>query len=51
MEPQSTPNTPIGACQDRLDALSKQIVGCVLSGGITARPPSYRDEHFSLIDV
>ena len=31
MEPQSTPNTQIGACQDRLDALSKQIIGCALT--------------------
>jgi PD-(D/E)XK nuclease superfamily len=31
MEPQSTPNTQMGACRDRLDALSKQIIGCALA--------------------
>ena len=31
MEPLSTPNTQIGATQDRLDALSKQIIGCALA--------------------
>src|ERR1700744_1719179 len=31
MEPQSTPNTQIGAGRDRLDALSKQIIGCALT--------------------
>jgi hypothetical protein len=31
MEPQSTPNTQMGAGQDRLDALSKQIIGCALT--------------------
>jgi PD-(D/E)XK nuclease superfamily len=30
MEPQSTPNAQIGAGQDGLDALSKQIIGCAL---------------------
>ena len=27
MEPQGTPNTPMSACEDRLDALSNQIIG------------------------
>jgi hypothetical protein len=31
MEPQSTRNTQIGACQDKLDALSKRIIGCALT--------------------
>jgi hypothetical protein len=31
MEPQSTRNTQIGACQDKLDALSKWIIGCALT--------------------
>jgi hypothetical protein len=31
MEPQSTPNTQMGAGQDRLDALSRQIIGCALT--------------------
>ena len=30
MEPQSTPNTQIGAGQGGLDARSKQIIGCAL---------------------
>ncbi|HVY17839.1 MAG TPA: GxxExxY protein, partial [Rhodopila sp.] len=30
MEPQSTPNTQMGDCRDRLDALSRQIIGCAL---------------------
>ena len=29
-EPQSTPNTQMGAGQDRLDALSRPIIGCAL---------------------
>jgi hypothetical protein len=31
MEPQNTPNTPMDACQDRLDTLSQQIVDCALT--------------------
>ncbi|HVY16135.1 MAG TPA: GxxExxY protein [Rhodopila sp.] len=31
MEPQSTPNTQMGDCRDRLDALSRQVIGCALT--------------------
>lgn len=31
MEPQSTPNTQMDDCPGRLDALSKQIIGCALT--------------------
>jgi hypothetical protein len=31
MEPQSTPNTPMSGCEERLDALSNQVIGCGLT--------------------